>query len=344
MSFLRRWWRSSTASIPAVRNPPGPAPAILPIPPGGPNPIHQLLDDAGLPWREPRAAVEARIGISHDPIYDRDAVFFRDAVQPPGFLQPWRADLFERYAPDLPVVRFNALAWFADDAATNIHRTAELFAARLGPATIGQEYNTLACRWQAGAASLQLQSWPPVWQSRDLTNAAHGREPRSETACHVTLLTGFRLPPSTEEARWVAAFEPIADTRPFLRPMRGGLHNTAPGDTEVEYAREPPMELAALENRIGTTRARDALILCTHQLFVLSARDVLGFDVLRLLPAKGGGGSTLYVRCRTSCPAIDHKTLQIAQDDDPDGMVPLGQRLGALFDRPCEVGQYFDDV
>lgn len=119
---------------------------------------------------------------------------------------------------------------------------------------------------------------------------------------------------------------------------------SAPGDTEVEYARDPAGHLPAVRNRIGCPPGREALILCTHQLFVVAASDVLGFEVIRLLPAKGGGGSTLLVRCRTSCTGVAYKTLHVAQDDKPDGMVPLGRKLAAMFDRPCEVSGYFDDV
>ena len=162
MRFLRRFRRAAGAALPAWRNPSGPAPLLLPSATDGTNPIHRLLDEVELPWREPRRVVEARVGVSLDPLYRRDALFFPAALRPPDFLQPWRADVFERYAPDMPVVRFSGLAWFADDANGNIERLADHFADRLGPARIGQEYNTLACRWRSGTASLQLLSWPPA--------------------------------------------------------------------------------------------------------------------------------------------------------------------------------------
>lgn len=344
MRFLRRFRLAAAATLPTWGNAPGPAPARVAPAPDGTNLIQHLLDEYGLPWREPRRDVEARVGISPDLLYGRDALFFPDASRPPGFLQPWRADVFERYAPDMPVVRFSALVWCDGSTSGNIERTADHFAGRLGPALVGQECNTLVCRWQSGTASLQLQSWPPAWQDRELGNEAHAREPRLETACHLTLLTGFRLSLSAEEERWVADFQPVAETRPFLRPEPGGLRDTAPTDTEVEYARDPAGYLSQVENRVGCPPGRKALILCTHQLFVLPARDVLAFEVIRLLPAKGGGGSTLLVRCRTTCPGVAYKTLHVAEDGDPNGVTRLGRELATLFDTSCEVGPYFDDV
>ncbi len=345
MRFLSRLLRPPALACAAPSNPhAGPEPARLAALPDGTNPLHRLLDDLGLPWREPRAVVETRCGIEVDPFHRRDAVFLRDAVRPPGFLEPWRVDVSERYAPDLPVVRFGGMAWSEDDATGNLRRHAAFFAERLGPAPIGREWNTLVCGWRSGAASLRLTAWPPAWQSPELRNDAHQREPRLRTAVHVTLLTGFRLPLSSHEERWMAEFQSIAEVAP-LGPLYGAdVTDTAPSDVEVEYARDPGMYLPAVRRRVGRSPDAEALILCTHQLFVVAREDVLGFEVIRLLPAKGGGGSTLMVRCRTSCPGVAFKTLRVTDHSDPDGAIALGNELAAVFDRPCEVGPYFDDV
>lgn len=344
MRFLRRFRRAAVAALPTPFNPEGPEPTSVPPAPDGTNPIHALLEEAGLPWRDPRWQVEARYGISHDLLYDNDAVFFPDAVQPPGFMQPWCASVFERYSPDMPVVRFSGHVWFGDNAGINIERLADHFSARLGSAPVAQEYNTLVCHWRSGTASLRLITWPPAWQSRDLQNDAHAREPRLETAVTVTLLTGFRLPLTEGEARWVDASRPVAGTRPRPGLPSGGLRDAAPGETELEYARDPTGYLPAVHGQVGVPPGREALILGTDQLFVVPARDVLGFEVTRLLPAKGGGGSTLTVRCRTTCPAIPYKTLFVAQHEEPDGIVPLGRNLAAAFGAACEVSPYYDDV
>lgn len=341
---LLRLFRRAVQHAPSPVNPPGPQRVRLTRDPGQPNPLHALLDDLGLPWREPRAAVEARFGVREDTFYQRGVVAFEEATRPPGFLSPWQTDVFERYAPDMPVVRFSGLVWFGDDAGDNLDRTADWFARRLGPALIGQQYNTLVCGWQSGAASLELQAWPPAWQSSDRRNDAHAREPRLVTACHVSMLTGFRRPLSAEEEVWLSGFRPVATTRAILRSASTDIGEMAPGDTEVEYARDPGHWLPTVQGLVGLSDGPEALILCTHQLFVVAAADILGFEVLRLLPAKGGGGSTLMVRCRTTCPGIPYKTLHVVQAHDPDEVTSLGHRLAAVFDRPCEVGPYFDDV
>jgi hypothetical protein len=304
--------------------------------------LSRLLDSLGLPWQEPRGQVEARIGISHDPFFTRPAIFFPDTIRPPGFLQPWRADVFERFAPEMPIVRFTGLAWFADDARANTQKIADDFAAQLGPAPVREERGMVRCLWRSGPASLELQAWLPTEMSPYSVNPAQDREPRLKTASYVTLLTGFRRRLSDEEAAWVANFQPIATARPSVPLPPGGLYDQAPGETEVEYARDPTGYLPGIENKIGIAGEGAALILGTHQLFVVPAGDVLGFEVRRVRPAKGAGGSTLLVRCRTNCPGVAFKTLDVAEHCDPDGMTRLGREFARLFDTVCDVRPYVE--
>lgn len=318
-------------------------PIRLPLDADG-NPLHRLFDAWQLPWREPRAIVEAREGIRHDQLYNDDAMFVREAVQPPGVLQPWNAGVFERYAPTLPIAQFSAITWICDDAAANLREIALYMAQWIGPAPIGPEYNTDVCRWQAGPAALQLMTWPPERQSHDLSNSAYDREPRLRTAVRLTATTGFRLPLSTQEDAWIRAFRPVAAVAPQRMVTQDRIADTAPGETELEYARTPGDHLVRTANRIGYPPDLAALIFCTHQLFVVPRDDVLGFSVTRMYRAKGPGGSSLYVRCRTPCPGVPDKTLFLTQSSDPDGVTALGKTLATTFDRPCEVSPLYADV
>jgi len=319
-----------------------PLPARLPIGPGG-NPLHSLFDAWHLPWREPRSEVEAREGIRRDPLYDDDVMFVRDAVVLPGTLRPWNAGIFERFAPTLPITRFTAIAWFADDAAANIECMAAWVAERIGPAPIGPEYNTDICRWRAGGAELQLMTWPPERQSPGLANNAFDREPRLHSAVHLTATTGFRLPLSEREDAWMRSFRPVAMVAPQRTVPVHRVGETAPGETELEYARDPGEYLRRTGNNIGYPPDAAALIFCTHQLFIVPREDVLGFVVMRLHRAKGPGGSSLQVRCRTPCPVAD-KTLHLTSASDPDGVTALGRALATAFDVPCEVSPPFPDA
>ncbi len=184
-------------------------PIRLPLDADG-NPLHRLFDAWQLPWREPRAIVEAREGYAMISYTMTTPCLSARRCNRPGCCSRGTRGFFERYAPTLPIAQFSAITWICDDAAANLREIAFYMAQWIGPAPIGPEYNTDVCRWQAGPAALQLMTWPPERQSHDLSNSAYDREPRLRTAVRLTATTGFRLPLSTQEDAWIRAFRPVA--------------------------------------------------------------------------------------------------------------------------------------
>ena len=342
--FLRGFLRAPPlrALVPAG---PGPEPLRLPPGPGGENPIHRLLDEIGLPWRTPRAELERRYGNRRDPAYGSEMVSFDDV--PPvvdGMLRPLSAQVSDRYAPQLPITRFIGHASFGDDAHDNLRRTAARLAARFGPATIGRSWNTLVCGWACGAASVGLIAWPDEWQSDHLPNPAHERDPRLASACHVTILTGFRPALTPEERGWLDGFVPVApiEGNRLMTPER--LRNSPAGEHELEFVREPPARLDHLFGRMGRSAGGEALIYCLDQLHLVPADVILRFRVDRMLPAKGGGGATLLVECATGIAADPVKRLTVTSAGDPDGLNGTGAAMARALGKPLILGEYGYDV
>jgi hypothetical protein len=337
--------RKQSATTPVPRSEPGPEPTHLALTASGENPIHALLDELKLPWRAPRRAVEQELGIVQDPCYRQDVVRFDHAVQLADSLTPWTARVFERFAPELPITDIDGIVWATPDTHANLQRAHDELARYLGPAAIGRQYNTLVCTWRCGAAAVGLIAWPPAWQSPGLQNGAHAREPRLITACHVRLQSGFRLPPSATEQAWLDSFITHASNVPILSlPIERILESSA-GETQLEYVREPtPALLRKVAGQVGYAADRQALIFCTDQLFVIALDLILAFEIDRLLPAKGGGGSYLHVRCRTACPGIADKRVSITSHGDPDGLNGLAHELGSVFGKPVELAPYDHDV
>ncbi|NTB87984.1 hypothetical protein G6M78_22750 [Agrobacterium tumefaciens] len=179
--------------------PEGPDSVVLELPPGQSNPIIKLVDDWRLPRTETRSLVIQRVGISPDPFYRGDTILLPEAVALPGTMSAWSASAFEGIPPQFPISRFSTLIWFDDDAHGNLRRTAEYLSEFLGSAQIGQRWNTLVASWKCGLAEINLMSFPPEWQSGNLQNDAHEREPRLRTACRVSVATGLVVPPNEEE-------------------------------------------------------------------------------------------------------------------------------------------------
>jgi hypothetical protein len=312
--------------------------------PSNENPIHRLVDDMGLPRHELRGDIERRIGIRPDPFYRTVTVVFDAANAMPGAMAPWTARSDPGIPPQFPITRFSALTWFDDDAKVNLRLTAQHLEKWLGPARIGKQWNTLVATWQSGMAEVSLIAWPPEWQSRDLQNDAEDREPRLRSSCHVNVATGFRLPLSEEERDWIATFRPMPFEGSVGTARMGKAGTSAPYDTELEYARDPETFASSWQGSLGLSAGDEALIIVSKQLFVVPRGSVLGLEVLRLTPAKGGGGSSLHVLCRTQAAGRNAQRLFLAQASAPDGMNGLGHELASRLGCPVEIGPYFPDT
>lgn len=287
--------------------------------------------------------VVARCGVQPDPIYEWPALVLTDAEPLPGALAPWTASAFERIPPQFPIVRFTALAWFEDDAHANLRRVADHLTASLGPTSVGRRWNTIVAAWRSGLAEVSLTAWPPGWQSHGLQNPSEDREPRLRTACHVTLTTGFRLALSEREREWVRGFRPLAIDGDVGTARMARAGRFAPGETELEYVRDPEDLVEDRQRMLGLSADGEALIVVSDQLFIIPRTDILHLRVVRMTPAKGSGGSSLHAHCRTRAPGADDQSVFLAQHSDPDGMTAFGQELGERLGCSVEVSPYYPD-
>ncbi len=326
-----------------MARPDGPEHAEVPLLEGNVNPILRLLDDWRLPYHATRAEVTARVGVSLDPIYQWQALMLPEATSLPGAMQPWTASASDTIPPQYPISRFSSLVWYGDDALANIRRTADVLAEVLGPAPVGRRWNTLVASWRSGLAEISLIAWPPKWQSHELPNPAQDRQPRLRTACHIDVCTGHCPPLSAQERHWVESFRPLRfdGTVGASRPVRLGI--VAPYETELEYVRHPEDRIDDRQVSLGLSADGDALIVVSNQLYVIPRSAVLRLEVVRLTPAKGGGGSRLYALCETKAPGINERSIALAQSSDPDGLNAFAREVGVALACPVEIGPYHPD-
>ena len=303
----------------------------------------ELLDAIGLPWRETRATLMRRYGVTRNAAYQQDNVEVPGRLAP-NLMWPMCMSTFDGFAPNLPAGRFFSAAYVLGDVRANVEATAKHLATFLGPAEIEIKPNTLTCEWQSGPACIRLIGWPPEMQGPRLHNAAHGREPRLITACHVEVMTGFRLRPTPKEESWLQNFVPLGMLSGAWRLASGDVEKITPQESQVEFIREPGGHVGRILGQFGSTPDRDALIYCSSQLYLIPAMAIAGFRAERILPAKGGGGSSLTVTCLTGEPAVPRKTLTMTYGDTPDGLNALGAEIAAFFAKPFELGEPTFDV
>jgi hypothetical protein len=300
------------------------------------NPIRAMLAAASMPWLMPRKQLVERYGVSRHPAYDHDVIEVATAT--PLFknlLWPLSAQVSKRFSPHLPATYFSSATYFGEHSRENLQRTTKQLEPALGPAYIVERYNTVRCEWISGAASLRLTVWPlDLQDGRAHDNPSHKREPRLVTACHVDIDTGFRLRATDAERAWIKSFVPVSQIH---------FTSNAANEFDLEYVREPVAGLDTIAGHVGISGDGDALMFAQSQLYIVPMIDVLRFDVHRMTPAKGGGGSWLSVECRTQCESISHKSLHISQAPGADDLNELAATLAGLTKKPFTLGDYQPD-
>jgi len=111
-------------------------------------------------------------------------------------------------------------------------------------------------------------------------------------------------------------------------------------ETQIEFMREPPGDLARFRGAFGLSADGEALIFCEDALYVVPLAQISTFEVVRTLPAKGGGGSSLIARCDTGYPAWPTKDVQVARGQGADDLNDIATRLAATTGRLLKLGDY----
>ena len=281
-------------------------------------------------------AIAGSYGIKRHPAYDWDVIEIATSTPLVShLLWPLSAQVAPQFSPHLPATSFSSATFFAENSRDNLRRTARELEPALGRARIVERYNTVRCEWNAGAASLRLTAWPlDLQEGLPEDNPSHKREPRLITACHLDIDTGFRLRATDAELAWIKSFVPAS-------PIHGPSNLRS--EFDLEYVRDAVAGYDAVAGRIGVSADGGALIFAQSQLYIVPMTDVFGFNVHRMTPAKGSGGSWLNVKCRTQCEALTHKSLFISQAPGADDLNDLATALGKLTNKPVTLGDYQPD-
>lgn len=325
---------------------PGRPSVALPLWDGSPEatPVHAWLDRAGFPWREMRAALAVRYGVRPEPAYQWDVIAV--PTEPPllsGLIMPPSAQAFGHICDLVPAVRFSAATWFGRDARENMRRTAGELEPHLGRVKIARENNVIRARWRFGPSSVALVAWPPDLQGDyGGSNPAHERDPRLDTACHVTIETGYRPPLSAVERGWVDRLRMVDELeKPGVRSVRD-IQDTPGSEGDLEYVRMLPGDGERLIGRIGVSDDGLGLIFCTSQLYAVPMAEVMQLRLDSSSPGRGGGGEWLSLECGREAGGT--KALPLAAGSFGRGLDAFGATLAQKLGRPYEVVDLGPDV
>lgn len=308
------------------------------------NPLLEYLTAIGLPWQSSRASLADQYGIRPHAAYTWDVIEIetpRPIVN--GLLWPLSVQVFSQFSPHMPATEFSGVTYLDKDARKNMQLTVGQLIPVLGKGERTGSSNTIGHKWAFGPASIELIVWPPDMQRGPIINPAHAREPRLKTGCHVYIKTGFRPRATAQEKALLDSFIPVAQVfkaQPTPRPTR----DLPVPQHELEFIRLPEENCGPQCGWLGYSADRSALIFFGHELYLIPMEDVLQFQVARILPAKGGGGSWLEVTCRCNYTSQKTKTVTLCSGDRADELNDLAATVANAMGKPLVLMPYEYDA
>lgn len=305
--------------------------------------LHNYLTAIGLPWNCSRGSLEEKFGIQQHAAYSWEVI---EILTPlpfvRGLLWPLSAQVFPEFSAAMPATEFSSNAYFGNDARNNLQRTVEQLVPVLGEGKTTRTSNTLGHEWSFGPASVELYVWPPEMQRFPATNPAHLREPRLNVACHIGVKTGYRPSCSTKDKAAIESFVPVARIPGDLSAMRRVQCRPAP-QSELEFIRLLDEDVSTKCGWIGRSDDHSALVSFGPELYVVPMEDVIQFEVARVRPAKGPGGSWLQVRCRSKTSQNAVKNLTICEAKGSDDLSELAATIASAIGKPFALLPYASD-
>lgn len=310
----------------------------LPWAPGGGNAIQDKLDEVGLPWRNTTEEIIARFGCSQHPAFHRK----QSPIEPcpfgfDGLIYPLTPEPVAFYTPDQVPAAFTAVVWFDYHPVDNLIKVERQLSKFFGRARIYRSGNIYGCDWQAGPARISATVWPHWLQDRPEPNEAHVRDERLISACSITITPGYRRPMSEEEREWLRSFSPFARIEGLLAAdTLDKLWANTPQANARDYIRLPPTDQDNFLSQFGFSADGRAMIIASHQLYIVPVEHITGLTLFKLLPAKGPGGAGLSVSYRPPGAALERdRTIGLSNPyGDKDALDDLAARLSERLGCP----------
>ena len=319
------------------------------------NRIQALLDTLGLPWRESMATLAARYGVQPDTwLQSHVPVVMLDLEPPPlpGLLRPLLFHFDPDHDASLPPATFMGYIWAGkrvsllprDWARQSLALARQALEPALGEPEPDDTSNTYGWRWQFGPSQISIICFPPLLQHEGMlgnSNSVNKAEPRTKTACHVTIETGYRPPCTEAERAAIAAFIPALPLGGTEDPAIVGTYPIS--QYTLHYVREPVPGFERTVGHLGRSADGRLLIFATSELRIVPIEDAQAIEVERIRPARGSGGA--YVSLRCARPGATPRRIQLFGENGapPDALNEHAERIAEWIGIPCILHEYQPD-
>jgi hypothetical protein len=309
------------------------------------NPIHLWFDETGFPWERTRGEWIRLCGLKRDAEDPMDRwIECEYSLGMEGWTQSLQTRVYEGLSMDYPATHFGSFISLGDDARANIDYVQQTLSRFLGVAPITtHDDGTLRCRWAFGPANVELQA-------HYLPLKRYFHPPAEGHACRILIDTGWRPSLTPQERIWLDGFIPLA-TLPFPPEVTLANFDNVPVKPEqMQFVRAPTEAgVSRVFGSIGLSADKAALLFCSSSwggagwFYIVPMTKVLRFSVERLVPARGGGGSKLFLKCSADTATDRSMILTICEAPGPDDLNALAEQIAGALQRPLELEEYSSD-
>ena len=282
------------------------------------NRIQKMLDEFGIDWRSTRAQLNAKLPIQ---VHQRTCLEIQPVLAsiPLGDLEETlHAHAEDAYPWHLPPAMLEGdlhsmirLPW--DKAAHAMSVAARRITRRLDRPIVTRSDGAISLRWTDQAGSIDL--------TRFKENAVF-----PAYLCHVTIISGWRVPLSTDDRATVARMDVVGRGR--RRGVAAFMQSPARND-DIAYVRDPDMswdDLEDLDGVVGYDSRTETIIGCDGQLVMIRLDDMVA---MHHLVRRDGQGRGCEIVAETRCGS----KIRIAHHDDPDGLSLVSRALAKATGR-----------
>jgi len=306
-------------------------------------PLYDLLDAHGIPFRSPMAdllathsSYESRWarGVTVCEIADAKPVI-DGLVGPVKFTWNERSSISRAAWPQV----FRSYVRRSADARANFSWAEERLVRLFGDGEDTSLVTTKARRWQFGEATVTASAFPADLKDPKMTgsNNRHKKIKGSATECAIRITPMWAPLPTPEEHVAIETYVPV-----WPLPVR---HMPAWGTAATTLtSRWYPAAANELAVGVGFDPATRFLVkVMSHRPERVSIAPVAQIATVQcdhILPAKGSGGSRLYVEITQ--PDVGPERLDVASGDKPGDLNDLAAELGQRLGVPVNTNEYQD--
>lgn len=306
--------------------------------------FYEFLDSLGLPHTQTIREIRERHGVSKSKYYSWPEIQISPAKSQVKPMLPSQVGFFhfnDDRSPDLvPPEMFTAHFTVGSNARENhAHTLLELERIFGEPSAETSVSNTVAHHWRFGHAVMDIVTWPQDLNKEFANNESWMNFPELRSFTHLYIKPGH-LPQATQrEVEWMESVQPLA--------FGHDVHVTSV--TRDSFGVNAGLfrwhqDLQA-KTQLGLSADGQALVGVFPTLFlILEMTQALELELVRLEPARGSGGSTLYLHYEDAySTARTRRSVSIVHGDRTESLDDLAKQMGERLKLPLVSKTHLDD-